>query len=112
MPATPDAASASRTSSHLCGLMTAVTSFISDSRLHGGSAGTGVVVRGLEVLGLVDAGDLDLLVDPEPDGHVDQLADDVRQHERVDQDGTGRDGLLAQLARVAAVEQTGRIDAA
>src|SRR3954449_5594900 len=123
MPVTPTVSSAARTSSHLCGLITAVTSFMtvlpgSSIRLvdrslvavaqEAARAGPGrrvQVVRRLGVDDQVDAADLVLLVDPEADGPVDHPPDDARHRERVDEHHCRGQHLLAQLVDPTAVEE-------
>ncbi len=53
-------------------------------------------VGGLSVLGEVDSGDLVLALDAEPEGRVDDFADDERHDEGVYRDHRNGEGLLAQ----------------
>jgi hypothetical protein len=53
----------------------------------------------------VDAGDLVLVLHPEAHGLLDDEADGVGEHERVDQDREGRDRLDEQLRAVTTREQ-------
>ena len=88
---TPKVSRASRTSSHLCGLITAVTSFMRQRSFRDGGLGrcgapgpalpdaaraAVEVVRRLAVLGEVDALDLVLLGDPPADRVLDREPDE------------------------------------
>ena len=57
------------------------------------------------MLDAVDATDLGVLVHPEPDGQVDELRDDERDHERHDHHRDRGRGLRPQLAGAAAVDE-------